>query len=55
MKDDIGDLYKIDEVLMTTNDFFDEVLEAIARVEGGRAITVGYCATAASAWYCMPF
>ena len=52
---DIDDLDKIDEVLMTTNDFSDEVLEAVARVEGERAITVGYCATAASAWYCMPF
>jgi hypothetical protein len=39
----LADLYKIDEALMTTNDFSDEVLEAVARVEGGRAITVGYC------------
>jgi hypothetical protein len=42
MKDDFGDLYKFDEVLLTTNDFSDEVLEAEARVEGGRAITLGY-------------
>jgi hypothetical protein len=41
MKDDIGDLYKIDEVLMTTNDFSDEVLEAVARIEGGASNNCG--------------
>ena len=53
MKDDTGDLDKIDEAL--TCDLSDEALEAAARVDGGRAMTVGYCATAASAWYCLPF
>jgi hypothetical protein len=38
-----------------TYDLSDEALEAAARLDGGRAITVGYCATAASAWYCLPF
>jgi hypothetical protein len=55
MKDDAADLDKIDQALMTTNDFCDEALEAAARVDGGRAMTVGYCATASNAWYCMPF
>jgi hypothetical protein len=55
MKDDAADLHKIDQALITTEDFSDEALEAAARVDGGRAITVGYCATASSAWYCMPF
>jgi hypothetical protein len=54
MTDDIGDLYKIDEALMTY-DLSDKTLEAAARVDGGRAITFVYCATAASAWYCLPF
>jgi hypothetical protein len=54
MTDDIGDLDKIDEALMT-HDLSDEALEAAARVDGGQAMTVGYCATAASAWYCLPF
>ena len=54
MTDDTGDLDKIDEALMTC-DLCDEAVEAAARVDGGRAITVGYCATAATAWYCMPF
>jgi len=55
MKDDAADLRKIDQTLMTADDFSDEALEAAARIDGGRAITVGYCATASSAWYCMPF
>jgi hypothetical protein len=55
MTDDIGDLNKIDEAFVTTNDFSDEVLEAAARVDRGQAMTVGYCATAASAWYCLPY
>jgi len=54
MKDDTGNLDKFDEALMTY-DPSDEALEAAARVDGGRAITVGYCATASNAWYCMPF
>ena len=54
MTDDTGGLDKIDEGLMTY-DLSDEALEAAARIDGGRAITVGYCATAASAWYCLPF
>jgi dienelactone hydrolase len=54
MADDTGDLNKIDEALVTY-DLSDEVLEAAARIDGGRAITVGYCATASNAWYCMPF
>ena len=54
MTDDIGGLYQIDEALMTY-DLSDEVLEAAARVDGRPAMTVGYCATAASAWYCLPF
>ena len=54
MTDDIGDLDKIDETL-STNDLSDEALEAAARVGGRLAITVGYCATAGTAWYCLPF
>jgi len=54
MKDNIGDLDTIDEALMTCV-FSDEALEAAARVDGARAMTVGYCATAANAWYCLPF
>ena len=54
MKDNTGDLDQIDEALMTY-DLSDEALEAAARVDGGRAMTVGYCATAANAWYCLPF
>ena len=54
MNDDAADLDKIDEALMT-NDFSDEVLEAVARVDGRPAITIGYCATASSAWYCLPY
>jgi hypothetical protein len=55
MTDDTGDLNKIDEAFVTTNDFSDEAIEAVARVDGGLAMTIGYCATAGSAWYCMPF
>jgi hypothetical protein len=54
MMDDIGDLNKIDEALMTY-DLSDEALEAAARVDGGLAVTIGYCATAANARYCLPF
>ena len=54
MKEYTGDLDKIDEALMTY-DLCDEVLEAAARVDGRPAVTIGYCATAASAWYCLPF
>jgi hypothetical protein len=54
MTDDKGDLDKIDEALMTY-DLSDEALEAAARVDGGLAVTIGYCATAAAAWYCLPF
>ena len=36
----LADLDKIDEALMT-NDFSDEVLEAVARVDGRPAITIG--------------
>jgi hypothetical protein len=53
MKNDLADL-QVDEALMTY-DFSDEALEAAARVEGVQAVTIGYCATASSAWYCMPF
>jgi hypothetical protein len=54
MKDDTGDFDKIDEAPMTY-DLSDEALEAAARVDGARAMTVGYCATANNAWYCLPF
>jgi hypothetical protein len=54
MKNDPANLYHIDEALMTC-DLSDESLEALARVDGRLAITVGYCATASSAWYCLPF
>ena len=53
MTDDVGDLDKIDDALMTY--VSDETLEAAARVGGRLAITVGYCATAGTAWYCLPF
>jgi hypothetical protein len=55
MKDDAADLDKNDQALMTTDDFSDETLEAAARVDGVQAVTVGYCATASNAWYCLPF
>jgi hypothetical protein len=54
MKDNLADLDKIDESLMTY-DLSDEVLEAVARVDGGGAITFGYCATASTSWYCLPY
>lgn len=52
MKDDATDLDENDETFKTANVFSDEVLEAAARVDGGQAVTVGYCTTV---WYCMPF
>ena len=54
MKDGLADLAKIDEALMTC-DLADEVLEAAARVDGVRAITYGYCATASTSWACLPY
>ena len=54
MTDGLADLGKIDEALMSC-DLADEVLEAAARVDGMRAVTVGYCATASTAWYCLPY
>jgi hypothetical protein len=51
---DAADLDTIDQALMTY-DLSDEALEAAARVDGVQAVTVGYCATASNAWYCMPF
>jgi dienelactone hydrolase len=53
MTDGVAGLDKIDESLMTY-DLADEVLEAAARVDGGPAITIGYCATASTSWYCLP-
>jgi hypothetical protein len=53
MMDDIGDLDKIDDALMTY--VSDEALEAAARVDGIQAVTVGYCTTAGTSWYCLPF
>jgi hypothetical protein len=47
-----GDLDQIDEAL-PTYDLSDETLEAAAR--GVQAITIGYCATAGTAWYCLPY
>jgi hypothetical protein len=54
MTDDIGDLDKMDEALMTY-ELSDEALEGAARVGGRPAVTIGYCATAGTAWYCLPF
>ena len=54
MKDHLADLDKIDEAHMTY-DLSDEALEAAARVDGGRAITIGACATASTSWYCLPY
>jgi hypothetical protein len=54
MTNDRADLDHIDEALLIY-DLSDEALEAAARRDGGGAITVGYCATASHAWYCMPF
>jgi dienelactone hydrolase len=53
MTEDIGDLDKIDDAFMTY--VSDETLEVAARLDGVQAITVGYCATAGTAWYCLPF
>jgi dienelactone hydrolase len=54
MKNNPADLYHIDEALMTC-DLSDEALEAAARVDGVQAVTIGYCATAGTAWYCLPY
>jgi len=54
MKNSVADLDKIDEALMTC-DLADEALEAAARVDGVRAVTIGYCATASTSWYCLPY
>jgi dienelactone hydrolase len=54
MKDGVADVDKIDEPFLTC-DLSDEALEAAARVDGVRAITVGYCATASTSWYCLPY
>ena len=54
MTDDTADLENIGEALVTF-DLSDEALEAAARVGGRLAITVGYCATAGTAWYCLPY
>jgi dienelactone hydrolase len=54
MTDDIGDLDD-GAALTTATDFRDEELEAAARLDGARAMTVGYCATGSTAWYCLPF
>jgi dienelactone hydrolase len=53
MTDEFGDLDKIDDAL--TAYVSDETLEAAARLDGVQAVTVGYCATAGTAWYCLPF
>jgi hypothetical protein len=53
MKENAANLDGIDQAVMTC-DLSDEVLEAAARVDGRPAITVGYCATASNAWYCLP-
>ncbi len=54
MTDDTGKLDEIDEALMTY-DLSDEEMEAAARVDGVRAMTIGYCATASTSWYCLPY
>jgi hypothetical protein len=54
MTDDIDDVDKIYEALITY-DLSDEALEAAARADGAQAVTIGYCATAGSVWYCLPF
>ena len=47
MKNNPADLYQIDEALMTY-DLSDE--------EGGEGrATIGYCATAGTVWYCLPY
>jgi dienelactone hydrolase len=54
MKNDSAHLDQIEKALMTY-DLSDEALEAAARVDGRPAVTIGYCATAGTAWYCLPF
>ena len=54
MKNDPADLDQIDKTLITS-DLSDEVLEAAAHVDGIQAVTIGYCATASSSWYCLPY
>jgi hypothetical protein len=54
MQDDTANLGTIDEALMIF-DLSDEVLEAVARVDGVGAITFGYCATASTSRYCLPY
>jgi hypothetical protein len=54
MNENAADLDRIDQALVIY-DFSDEALEAAARVDGRPAITVGYCATASNAWYCLPY
>ena len=54
MKADVAENGKIDDFLVT-RDLSDEVLEAAARVDGGRAITFGACATASTSWYYLPY
>jgi hypothetical protein len=54
MNDDAVNLDKFDQALVTY-DLSDEALEAAARVDGRPAVTIGYCATASSAWYCLPY
>jgi hypothetical protein len=54
MTNNTGDVDQIDEGFVTY-DLSDEVLEAAARVDGLQAITFGYCATASTSWYCLPY
>jgi dienelactone hydrolase len=54
MNDGVAGLDRIEEPLMTY-DLADEVLEAAARVDGVQAVTIGYCATASTSWYCLPY
>lgn len=54
MQDDTGHFENVDEALMTY-DLSDEALEAAARVDGVQAATIGYCATAGTVWYCLPY
>jgi hypothetical protein len=54
MKNDLADLDQTDEAHVTYV-LSDEALEAAAWFDGGRAVTVGYCATASNAWYCLPY
>jgi hypothetical protein len=54
MKNDPADRCQIDEAL-AIYDVSDEVLEAAVRVDGIQAVTIGYCATASTSWYCLPY